>query len=845
MLRAANISPMADKRYFFVQCNNFQNKRPNFVTKIKLKAALQTQSPLAIAGMVLLLLASLFVSRMLYNELILGPTEGNLRAVASAKAPSLANIVNHFVAQQQQSLNTLVARPLIARSLKANREDRGRVENSLLSLLKGAERIQLVAAQDSDLEQRLNFVALDMARRLLRGEHVLPEAMKHNQRWHILLAETVSSDPPGALIASFPAEQLATTLGQTFDSSGQIRVVQEYDGVLSQPFVVVGTAATGVPEASAPTNLPHWRVQYSPGTEIVESLQPEFGELVIFYTALAITGFLFVWISLRAYLKYRSMITTFAAKKAYMQQNKEAVSHHQPEGPSETFELNEAPRISGSDHDKHQPGSTEHRSHIPTPLNTPAKSTSAEIPKSIFRAYDIRGLYGSEVSDAFAKQLGQTLGTLVLENEEAAIAVAHDGRISSPALYESLLAGIQSTGCDVIALGLAPTPLMNFAINHLDDTSSGVCVTASHNPPEYNGFKIVINGKPLCGEPLHAIYQRITNGDCLQGDGDRRALDLRVDYIERITSDSVPAHNLRVVVDAANGASGPIAPVLLEHLGCTVHPIYCEVDGNFPNHLPDTAIADNLQDLIDMVKHHQADLGIALDGDGDRLVAITASGRIVWPDELLMLFARDVLGRQPGADIVFDVKCTRRLSSVIGAYGGRPMMWKTGHSHMREKVAELNAPLGGEYSGHLFFNDRWYGFDDGLYAAARLIEIISLREQSLDDMLETLPSIISTGELQIPVAEHRKFSLIDDLIAKGDFKDGKLTTLDGLRIDFASGWGLVRASNTSPALTLRFEGDTTEDLEAVRQLINEQLLAIEPSLPIDTTTTEKENVLEP
>ncbi len=796
--------------------------------------------------MILLLAVLLFVSYSLYREIVSGNAGGNLLVAAEAQAPSFANTVNRFVNRQQELLNSIAARPLTASYLATNPEDRKRVENNLLSLFGSAENLYLISANDHEMEQRLNFVALDMARRVLSGESVSPEAMKDDQGWHIFLIAAIAGDPAGCLLASIPAEQLATHLTQISQQAGQVQVIQEYPGTTSQAFIAIGSPAPGAPEASANTALPYWKIRFTPGVQLAQSLQPEFSEMLIFYSTLAITFAVFIWIMVRVFLKYRAALANRIEKKDTLQ-------HELSETPSFAPGTPKSKEAGGEQSTDAEPGREadsdvfdlgEGEPQVARSGDEPEAKNPAEPPEAVFRAYDIRGVYGSQLSDAFAGQLGQAIGTLALERNETTIAVVHDGRVSSPALYESLLAGIRSSGCDVIALGMAPTPMVNFAIHHLDETSSGVSVTASHNPPEYNGFKVTIAGEPVCGDKLRTLYQRIKDNDLATGEGSRRALNLRQEYIERIAGDSVPAHDLHVVVDAANGVAGIIAPVLLERLGCKVTPVYCDVDGNFPNHPPDTSVAANLRDLISVVKHQKAHLGFAYDGDGDRLIAVTGSGRIVWPDELLMIFARDVLARQPGADIVFDVKCSRRLGTLIGAYGGRPVMWKTGHSHMRKKIAEVNAPLGGEYSGHLFFNDRWYGFDDGLYASARLIEIISLREQSLDDMVDTLPRSASTDELRITVPEQDKFDLIEKLITKGDFKDGKLTTLDGLRVDFANSWGLVRASNTSPAITLRFEGETPADLKAARTLIGEQLLAIEPELAIEEIIMEKEHVLE-
>src|SRR5690606_2714301 len=336
---------------------------------------------------------------------------------------------------------------------------------------------------------------------------------------------------------------------------------------------------------------------------------------------------------------------------------------------------------------------------------------------------------------------------------------------------------------------------------HLPETNSGVMVTASHNPAQYNGFKMVINGVTLADDAVQDVRSRILRQQFHKGEGSVEYRQIVGDYIDRIFSDVALAGSVKLVIDAGNAVPGAVAPQLFEELGCDVIPLHCDLDGSFPNHQPDPGDEKNLQDLIARVQETQADMGVAFDGDGDRLVVVTASGTIIWPDQLLMLFARDVLSRNPGADVIFDVKCSRQLNQVISSYGGRPIMWKTGHSPMKAKMIETGALIGGEYSGHIFIKDRWYGFDDGMYAMARLLEIVTLRDQKIDDIFAAFPILPATPEFKIKVADDKKFSIIQTLQAQGDFQNGKITTIDGLRVDFNKGWGLVRASNTSPALT--------------------------------------------
>jgi phosphomannomutase/phosphoglucomutase len=374
---------------------------------------------------------------------------------------------------------------------------------------------------------------------------------------------------------------------------------------------------------------------------------------------------------------------------------------------------------------------------------------------------------------------------------------------------------------------------MHFATFELDQTSSGVMVTASHNAAPYNGFKMVINGATLADGAIKDIRSRIVAGKYLEGDGQEQHIEVVADYIDRIFSDVALAGDIRVVVDAGNAVAGSVAPALFEELGCDVIALHCELDGSFPNHNPDPSLEENLQDLLAKVRETDADLGVAFDGDGDRLVVVTPAGHIIWPDHLLMLFAKDILSRNPGADVLFDVKCSKQLNQIISGYGGRPIMWKTGHSHMKHKMIETGALLGGEYSGHIFIKERWYGFDDGLYTAARLLEIITLRDQSIDDVFAAFPMLPSTPEIRVAVAESEKFALVEKLIAQGEFQNGKATTIDGLRVDFSKGWGLVRASNTGAEITLRFEAESEAVLEKLKLLFKRELKKIDNTLNLD------------
>lgn len=459
-------------------------------------------------------------------------------------------------------------------------------------------------------------------------------------------------------------------------------------------------------------------------------------------------------------------------------------------------------------------------------------TTASQLPASIFRAYDIRGIVGQTLTAETAYWIGRAIGAESLACGESGVVVGRDGRLSGPELAGELMRGLQAAGCDVIDVGMVPTPVLYFAANTLGPRS-GVMVTGSHNPPDYNGFKIMIAGETLSGDRIQALYQRLQNNELSEGTGQLQSADVLPAYHTRVTSDVTTARRLKVVVDCGNGVAGVNAPQLIEALNCDIIPLFCDVDGTFPNHHPDPGKPENLEDLIAAVKEHGADVGLAFDGDGDRVGVVTNEGEMIYPDRLLMLFARDVLSRNAGAQIIYDVKCTRGLAGLIRQHGGQPQMWKTGHSLIKAKMKETGALLAGEMSGHIFFKERWYGFDDGIYSAARLLEILSNDCRSAAEVFADFPVALSTPEINITVGDERKFTLIDTLQQASNWGEGaECFTLDGVRVDYPYGWGLVRASNTTPVLVLRFEADTAEQLAQIQQVFRAQLTAAAPDVAL-------------
>jgi phosphomannomutase len=450
---------------------------------------------------------------------------------------------------------------------------------------------------------------------------------------------------------------------------------------------------------------------------------------------------------------------------------------------------------------------------------------------SIFKAYDVRGIVPGTLDETVAETLGRAFGMMARTEGERTVAVGRDGRLSGPSLAAALVRGLQSAGVDVIDIGQSTTPMLYFAASTL--CTSGIQVTGSHNPKDYNGFKMVLAGRAIYGEEIQQLRRHMEGGEgAVAKPGNVRNVNILAPYRDRIVQDVKLARPMKIVVDCGNGVAGASAPGIFRALGCEVIELFSEVDGNFPNHHPDPSKPENLQDLIAAIREHDAELGLAFDGDGDRLGIITRGGNNIYPDRQLMLFARDVLSRVPGGTIVFDVKCTQRLAPAIKAAGGVPLMYKTGHSLIKAKMKELDSPLGGEMSGHVFFKERWYGFDDGTYAGARLLEILS-READPSAVLDGLPTSFSTPELNVKCAEGEPHALVQRLVDSASFPPpAQVSTIDGVRVDWPDGFGLIRASNTTPVLVLRFEGQTEAALHRIEQEMLALLRSVKPDAQI-------------
>ncbi|ASJ76633.1 phosphomannomutase/phosphoglucomutase [Granulosicoccus antarcticus] len=456
------------------------------------------------------------------------------------------------------------------------------------------------------------------------------------------------------------------------------------------------------------------------------------------------------------------------------------------------------------------------------------------ISSSIFRAYDIRGVVTDNLTPAAVEQIGRAFGSECVDRKIDTVVVARDGRLSGPALIEALSKGIQSTGVNVVNIGMVPTPVLYFATYHLN-TGTGVMVTGSHNPPEYNGLKMVVDGEALFGDSITTLHTRLVtdNLHTSETNGKLSVQDILQDYLDRILGDVKLARPMSIAYDCGNGVAGAAAPQLFDGLNCKSSALFTEVDGNFPNHHPDPAKLENLVDLIQLVKDEKHEVGLAFDGDGDRVGVVDDKGNVIWPDRQMVLFARDVLERNPGARIVYDVKCSRVLPSAITEAGGVPDMWKTGHSFMKARIKETGALLGGEMSGHVFFKERWYGFDDALYAAARLLEILSKTDRSASEIFGAIPDSINTPELHVALKnDGDQHEFMAKFSAANQFEGATLTTIDGIRADYPDGWALVRASNTTPSLVIRFEAQTDEAMDRIQNEFRKAIQATDSSIAI-------------
>lgn len=737
------------------------------------------------------------------------------------------------------------------------------------------------ASQERSRTAPVSFAALDLLGRAEGGQPPAAEAYKVGNRWMVYSATPLRQDDKGPVLGTLllvvDLQRLLRTLPQLPNDAGRMQLTQKFGSTAEQLLADFGGAPgnQGAPLAFSAGN-PNWTLRFAPSPSIgapeISPLMPALAALLVFAGALLglqrvhelqqrrlrgdvlhlgqMAQELYNGKTIKTPSLSLPVMDALAQNLARMptKRRNEAASNATGNGTSSSapssraagsisdpntelvdplFQATDILDIDILDEDQDMLGLESMERD--TQMSTPQAPT---LPASIFRAYDIRGVVGDSLTPETAYWIGRAIGSQTIAQGEPAISVGRDGRLSGPQLVQQLIQGLLDAGCAVSDIGMVPTPVLYYAANVLAG-KSGVMLTGSHNPPDYNGFKIVIGGETLSGAAITDLYTRISQSRLHEAErGSLQQREIAGDYIQRICDDVQLARPLKVVVDAGNGVAGEIGPRLLEAIGAEVIPLYCDIDGTFPNHHPDPSDPHNLKDLEQTVKRFDADLGLAFDGDGDRLGVVTREGHVIFPDRLLMLFAADVLERNPGAMVIYDVKCTGKLQGWVLRNGGTPLMWQTGHSLIKAKMRQTGAELAGEMSGHFFFQERWYGFDDGLYAAARLLEILAASEQTPSEILHALPDGVSTPEIKVEVPSGLAHAIVEQFIEMARFDGARISTIDGLRADWDDGWGLLRASNTTPVLVLRFEADDQAALDRVRDVFRRQLQAVAPELKL-------------
>ncbi|WP_408005446.1 phosphomannomutase/phosphoglucomutase [Pseudomonas huanghezhanensis] len=804
--------------------------------------------------------------------------------LAQAWGSAQAGAVNKALHQIHADTQAAARDGALAQALQANDSSQIAELQNHLRFRDGVVGARLSPAGYNDIDNQgalpVSFATLDMLNKAAKGGAPAPEARKVGDAWLIYSAAPLRSGPDapvmGTLLLAFSPQRLLDALPQIPDDIGQIELTQQFGNAAAQPFLTRGQGDGSQP-LDFDTGYANWKLQFTPGSALQSS--PPYWMLIA-AAIVALGGVLLGLYLNESALKRRvsadarqldQLIQELSGGKAVKSFGLSLPALHGLAQTLARFSLRNqqvASNAAGNASASAAPNGFSTSSDRPSSLDVmyaeptdplfqntdildidildenldflrsehfqamnSTASIAPQFPDSIFRAYDIRGVVGDTLSAETAYWIGRAIGSQSIEQGEPNVSVGRDGRLSGPELVQQLIQGLHDAGCHVSDVGLVPTPALYYAANVLAG-KTGVMLTGSHNPKDYNGFKIVIAGDTLANEQIQALHDRIKHNNLPAAKGSITQVNILDRYFTQIKDDIVLARKLKVVVDCGNGAAGVIAPQLIEALGCEVISLFAEVDGNFPNHHPDPGKLENLQDLIAKVNETGADLGLAFDGDGDRVGVVTNKGNVVYPDRLLMLFALDVLKRNPGADIIFDVKCTRRLTPLISQHGGRPVMWKTGHSLIKKEMKKSGALLAGEMSGHIFFKERWFGFDDGIYSAARLLEILSQESQSAEDLFETFPNDISTPEINIKVTDVTKFTIIEALEKDAQWGDAKLTTIDGVRVDYQKGWGLVRASNTTPVLVLRFEAETEEELQRIKDVFHAELKKVAPDLEL-------------
>ncbi|MGR8946577.1 MAG: phosphomannomutase/phosphoglucomutase [Gammaproteobacteria bacterium] len=774
-------------------------------------------------------------------------------------ADDIARKVAGSIAPIRAKLADLAKQPLIADALSKELAVRKEIAAGVVANIEGALLLRILAPGESNISRTesppLTFASIEMLRIALDSAKQIPVEIHlgGTDNEHIVMIERIyeGEQLKGFVHLSLSPSIIRNAVSAIDPQGGYLEVRQR---AISGPPVVI--ARLGTPPSAQKASL----VSQVPGTAFLASYRygTGAGQLKSFYQFIVPATVLLALLLLGGLLRSRlrkpaaggNLDVEYAgAIKAVLDGTNPGLEELLPGGSGQfpvqdTAETEEPPSDSlpsGLDIDfdleEAQKQTAEMVDHGPAELGIEITETTTEelatlVPTKIFRSYDIRGVVGETLTADGVYQIGRALGTEARHLGEQTVIVGRDGRNSSPELREGLIEGLRDSGCDVLDVGLVPTPILYFATHYLD-SHSGVMVTGSHNPPEYNGLKVVLNGQTLSGDAIQAIRTRVETQDYARGEGKMQSMEIIPDYIRRV-GEEVPVtfDALKVVVDCANSVPGIVAPHILRAIGHDVIELYCDVDGDFPNHHPDPSQPQNLADLIAAVAQEDADIGLAFDGDGDRLGVVDNQGNIIWPDKQLMLFARDVLKNNPGAKVIYDVKCSTGLPQDVQAHGGEALMSRSGHSIIKAKMEATGALLAGDLSGHIFFKDRWYGFDDALYAAARLLEILVDAERPSAEVFAELPGGVATPELHIPMSEEQHQPFMEKILSAAKFDDAEITTLDGLRVDLATGWGLIRPSNTTPAIVLRFEGDNESSLEEIKSKFRELLQSVDETIQL-------------
>ncbi len=773
-----------------------------------------------------------------------------------AAAQAMAAAIEQITFQQRKLIGELAVQPDLVALFEVGDKTALEAEQARLkALVPGVEQIRLLPVGTSEPDTRLNpnmgYASLQMLRQAEKHDGVLPAEVHQfaTAHEHIAIAVGVrrgkGAPVVGVIHAAFPTSNLKRLLEAVRDYAGRVELQQL--AVDKPPFGLMSKGPeTGTPpDQVLPISGTIWQLAYWGGIgagmgtlEMLMSLAPP---LMVFLLA-AVTLFMLASRMTKALKQDQHTILTLfealtsgrppkalPAQLADLQPTLDVLEHQIKEYRSSRAEKAKVRQVVAEAESSGITVNEEAPSEAPAPKRMVGLSEPVDIAPAIYRAYDIRGVVGETLTEAAVTTLGQGIGSEVFERGYQAVLVGRDARNSSDSLESALIQGLMASGRDVVDLGLVPTPVLNFAVHELG-IECGVMVTGSHNPPQYNGLKLVVGSESPSTDGIQDLRRRIDARQLLQGAGSFDSREIIGDYIERIVSDIRLGQPLKVVIDCGNGAAAVVAPELYRQLGCEVVELFCTVDGNFPNHHPDPGDPKNMQALQKAVVEHQAALGLAFDGDGDRLGVVDSSGKLIWPDRVLMYLAMDVLTREPGGDILYDVKCSRHLANVILSNGGRPLMWKSGHSNLKSKMRETHALLAGEFSGHIMFSERWYGFDDGLYAGARLLEILSLDYRTSAEIFAGLPDALATPEYVLRLEEGRAQEVMQSVDQLPDLPGARLVKIDGLRAEFEQGWGLVRASNTTPALLFRFEADSQAGLEQLQSIFRDLLAKVAPDL---------------